>query len=220
MANIPPTVAPALTPTLSTIGDPDGTRTVASIVVLLAAIGLALLLLAVWIFRTTRPDPELLAPLEAMGERSWRRGDPVWQRRRLDELRPRGARPLAPSSAPPEIDESFDSGPSASGFDDLRSSGGPPSGQVAAPDAGASADAADASEEGSGASDTVSTADPTFDSTPAGVVGPTLDELPGDGFDEEAIAAAREQLERELAESSRRESVDEELDVFRRDPQT
>ena len=76
---------------IASIGDPDGTRTVISIVALLVAIGVALVLLAVWVYRTTRPDPELLAPLEVMGERSWRRGDPVWQRRRLDELRPPGA---------------------------------------------------------------------------------------------------------------------------------
>jgi hypothetical protein len=77
-------------------------------------------MLAVWLHRVTRPDPEVLAPLEVMGERTWRRGDPVWQRRRLDEVRPEGAEPLQPSVAPPELDESFDAGPTASGFDDLH----------------------------------------------------------------------------------------------------
>lgn len=105
---------------LATIGDPDGTRTVTSIVGLLVAIGLALTMIAVWLWRTTRPDPELLAPLEVMGERKWRRADPVAQHRTLDDVRPDGAEPLTPSSAPPDIDEAFDAGPTGSGFEDLH----------------------------------------------------------------------------------------------------
>lgn len=110
-------VAPAV---IAAVGDPTGERTVGAIVVLLVVLGIGLLMLAVWLFRVTRPDPEVLAPLELMGERAWRRGDPVWQRRRLDEVRPAGAEPLQPSVAPPEIDAAFDDGPSASGFDDLH----------------------------------------------------------------------------------------------------
>ena len=104
----------------ASIGDPDGTRTITAIVALLVVLGIGLTMLAVWLFKTTRPDPELLAPLDVMGERKWRRADPVWQRRRLDEVRPAEARPLTPSVAPPEFDEAFDRGPSASGFDDLH----------------------------------------------------------------------------------------------------
>ena len=81
---------------LGSVGDPDGTRAVTSIVALLAVLGIGLVMLAVWLFRVTRPDPEVLAPLEVMGERKWRRADPVWQRRRLDEVRPDGAEPLQP----------------------------------------------------------------------------------------------------------------------------
>ena len=102
------------------VGDPDGTRAVTSIVALLVVIGFVLLMTAVWLFRSTRPDPEVLAPLEIMGDRTWRRADPVWQRRRLDEVRPDGAEPLLPSVAPPDLDEAFDLGPTASGFDDLH----------------------------------------------------------------------------------------------------
>lgn len=105
---------------LATIGDPDGTRTVTSIIALLVALGLGLAMLAVWLRRTTRPDPELLAPLEVMGERKWRRADPVAQRRTLDEVRPSKAKPLEPSVAPPVVDEAFDAGPTAGGFDDLH----------------------------------------------------------------------------------------------------
>lgn len=110
---------------LATIGDPDGTRTVTSIIALLVALGLGLAMLAVWLYRTTRPDPELLAPLEVMGDRKWRRADPVAQRRTLDAVRPKQARPLEPSAAPPVLDESFDAGPSAAGFDDLHADADP-----------------------------------------------------------------------------------------------
>lgn len=177
---------------LLAIGDPDGTRTIVSIVALLVALGVGLLILALWIFRTTRPDPELLAPLEAMGDRSWRRGDPVWQRRRLDDLRPPGARPLAPSVAPPELDEAFDAGPAATGFDDLRR-----------PVEIAFAESAPEAPR---------------DSTPAGVAGPTLDGFPDDEFDEEALEAARAELDRELAQSHADGHPDpQQLDLFGRD---
>lgn len=187
-------------PTLSTIGDPDGARTVTSIVALLVAMGIALLLLAVWIFRSTRTDPELLAPLEVMGERSWRRKDPVWQRRRLDELRPPGAKPLDPSVAPPEIDEAFEAGPVASGFDDLHGHETAPedAGAVPEPDVAAHVDA-----------------EPPPDATPSGM-GLTWEDLSDDEFDPDALAAAREEIERELAES-RSPSVHEQLDLFHGD---
>lgn len=90
-----------------------------SIVVLLGVIGIALLMLAIWTIKATRPDRDLLAPLEVMGQRRWRRSDPVWQRRHLDEVRPAGAEPLSPAPATPEPDAAFDAGPLATGFDDL-----------------------------------------------------------------------------------------------------
>lgn len=93
---------------------------ITSIIALLVALGVGLLVLARWVHRRTRPDPELLAPLEVMGDRSWQRADSVWQRRRLDEVRPDGAEPLVRSTAPPKIDEAFERGPTAQGFDDLR----------------------------------------------------------------------------------------------------
>jgi hypothetical protein len=120
-----PTVRPlvvhaSLAGVLGSVGDPDGTRAVTSIAALLVVLGIGLVMLAVWLFRVTRPDPEMLAPLEVMGERKWRRADPVWQRRRLDEVRPDGAEPLQPSAAPPDLDEAFDLGPAGTGFDDLQ----------------------------------------------------------------------------------------------------
>jgi hypothetical protein len=79
-------------------------------------------MLAVWLVRNTRPDPDVLAPLERMGERKWRSADPVWQHRSLDEVRPREAKPLEPSSAPPATDAEFERGPQPIGFDDLVAS--------------------------------------------------------------------------------------------------
>lgn len=101
------------------IGASADTQAVLAIVALLVVIGIGLVMLAVWLFRVTRPDRELLAPLEVMGARTWRRGEPVWQRRRLDEVRPADAVPASPAIAPPAIDAAYDAGPSAPGFADL-----------------------------------------------------------------------------------------------------
>lgn len=91
-----------------------------SIVALLAAVGIGLAALAVAVFKSTRPDRELLAPLEVMGSRKWRRSDPVWQHRQLDDARPPGAQPLTTARALPEPLAEFDQVPGAPGFDDLR----------------------------------------------------------------------------------------------------
>ncbi len=183
--------AATIPPMLATIGDPEGTRTVTSLIALLVALGLALVMVAIWLFKTTRPDPELLAPLEAMGERNWRRLDPVGQRRRLDELRPEGAEPIAPSVAPPEFDSAFDAGPAAPGFDDLRDDGQP---DVHVPlPTGAPL-----------------TSLPQAD-TPQQLDRPGFDEFDVDGVDSEIIAAASAELEAELA-AQQPESVDASAD--------
>jgi hypothetical protein len=49
----------------------------------------------------------------------------VWQRRHLDEVRPGGADPLEPTSAPPATDADFERGPQPIGFDDLVASSVP-----------------------------------------------------------------------------------------------
>lgn len=107
---------------LVAVGDPGRDRTVYATILLLVALGFALIMLAVWLFRNTRPDPDVLAPLERMGERKWRGADPVWQHRNLDEVRPHEADPLEPSSAPPATDDDFERGPQPIGFDDLVAS--------------------------------------------------------------------------------------------------
>ena len=47
---------------IAAVGDPEGTRTITSIVALLAVLGIGLVMVAVWLFRSTRPDHDLLAP--------------------------------------------------------------------------------------------------------------------------------------------------------------
>lgn len=168
------------------VGDADSTRTVWAIVALLVVMGLALVMLAFWIRRTTRPDPEFLAPLELMDDRSWRRGDAVWQRRRLDEVRPEGASPLARPAAPPRLDESFDAGPAASGFDDLHD-------DVHGPDVERDEHADHDADDRSN--------DAVVDDgarTPTETARPPLDQLPEGDVDESALRRALEELDAEL----------------------
>ncbi len=149
-------------------------------------------MLAVWLFKTTRPDPELLAPLEVMGERRWRRGDAVWQRRRLDEIRPPEAMPLERSSAPPDLDASFDDGPSALGFDDLHGAGlddevepSPVARELRTPPTRSAE--GDDRQRASASSD-----------TPYETVRPPVDELPDGDVDPDVLATAMAELEAEL----------------------
>jgi hypothetical protein len=72
-------------------GDADNAR-----LIYLAAGGLALLgVLLAWAtwrwWRSTKPEPAVLGPLEMMGERKWRRADAHHRARLLDEARPPGA---------------------------------------------------------------------------------------------------------------------------------
>jgi hypothetical protein len=181
----------------SSVGDPAGTRTVMSIVLLLAVLGIALVMVAIWLFRLTRPDKELLAPLEVMGERKWRRADPVWQRRRLDELRPRDAQPLQPSAAPPDFDEAFfEQGPAAAGFDDLHDdahvNGDAPARVDEPVDAPAAVNVADAEAKPAKPAASLS----PVAQTPIGIERPM--DLPDSDIDPEVLAAAIAELDAEL----------------------
>jgi hypothetical protein len=196
----------------SSVGDPEGSRTVMSIVLLLAVLGIALVMLAIWLFRLTRPDSELLAPLEVMGERKWRRADPVWQRRRLDEVRPGDAQPLQPSAAPPDFDEAFfEQRPAAGGFDDLHEDAhtngdSPPQPDEPAEPVESVVDsdvpaAQSAKPDVNGAHDPAKTAQPAaavkpVSPTPTGIERPL--ELPDRDIDPELLAAAIAELDAEL----------------------
>ncbi len=93
-------------PSSAAVGDAGSSRLVYAMVIGLIVVGVALVVLAVWILRQTRPDLEVLAPLERMGDGDWKRRDPSTQRRMLDEVRPEGAQPLG--SPPPPIDADFE----------------------------------------------------------------------------------------------------------------
>jgi hypothetical protein len=98
-----------MAPVLLGAGDPGSTRLVYAMVVGLLVVGIAFVLLGIWLFRQTRYDPPVLAPLERMGDKKWRRqSDPATQRRVLDEVRPEGAEPLRQESSPPKLDAEFE----------------------------------------------------------------------------------------------------------------
>ena len=106
-------------PVLLGAGDPGSTRLVYAMVAGLVVIGVLFVLLGIWLFRQTRYDPPVLAPLERMGDKEWRRQrDPATQRRVLDEVRPTGAEPLRHEPSPPNLDAEFESGRSPRHLDE------------------------------------------------------------------------------------------------------
>ena len=104
---------------VESVGDDAATRTVVIVVGLLVVVGVCLAGLAVWLWRATRPEPQLLAPLELMDERRWRRLDPQDRRRSLDSVRPDGAAPLSPSTRRPALDSEFAAARPVTDFADL-----------------------------------------------------------------------------------------------------
>ena len=115
-----PVAVPSVGVAVIVASDPEASRLVYSMVIGLALIGVALILLAVWILRQTRSDLEVLAPLERMGDGDWKKRDPSTQRRMLDEVRPDGAQPLAREPMQPTIDAEFEqNGHPVASFADL-----------------------------------------------------------------------------------------------------
>ncbi len=74
-------------PAQTSINDTASTRRIQLMAGGLAVLGIGLIGVTVWFWRSTRPDPESLAPLEMMGRRRWRRLDTIEQRHRLDDVR-------------------------------------------------------------------------------------------------------------------------------------
>lgn len=70
------------------VGDAAGTRKLVAIVTLLGVLGIGLVVVGVWLFKITRPDPDALGPLEVMSERKWRSSDPLWQAHLVNSVRP------------------------------------------------------------------------------------------------------------------------------------
>ena len=77
-----------------TINDANSTRKVYLLAAGLAVLGLALIAITVWFWRSTRHDPELLAPLEVLGGRKFRKLEGNEQRQVLEESRPNDVKPL------------------------------------------------------------------------------------------------------------------------------
>ena len=73
------------------VGDTGSSAVVLVVAVALVAAGVALTGITVWFWRSTRPDPEALAPLVVMSSKRWRLGGPIERRQALDVARPGAA---------------------------------------------------------------------------------------------------------------------------------
>src|SRR5262245_11535188 len=73
--------------------------TVALLVAVLVLLGLGMIVLALWLVRSTRSDPQALGPLELMADRRWHKGDDDHRQANLETARPAGAWPPAPMVA-------------------------------------------------------------------------------------------------------------------------
>jgi len=108
------------------VNDDSSTRKVYLLAAGLAALGVALLIITVWFWRSTRADPALLAPLEVMGERKFRNLDDVAQQDLLNSVRPEDAQPMRWGVVEGEslnggvIDLEAAARVELKGFDDLR----------------------------------------------------------------------------------------------------
>jgi hypothetical protein len=66
------------------------------VVAALLVVAVLMVAMAVWLIRATRRDPPALAPLERMGDRSWRKAGAEARAASLAAARPPGAVPPAP----------------------------------------------------------------------------------------------------------------------------
>lgn len=82
--------------------------------------GLLLLLLTVKWWRSTRPEPPALGPLEVMGDRRWSASADSERRRLIEEFRPVGAEPSNRFVEPEPVDLSVLARDAPATFDDLR----------------------------------------------------------------------------------------------------
>jgi hypothetical protein len=82
--------------------------------------GLVLLLLTISWWRTTKPEPPSLGPLEVMGDRKWAAAPEHERRRMLEEFRPVGAEPMNVYVEPDPVDLTVLAREAPPSFDDLR----------------------------------------------------------------------------------------------------
>lgn len=86
----------------------------------LVVAGLSLLVLTIWWWRHTRPEPPALGPLEVMGDRKWATAADSERRRLIEEFRPVGAEPSNRIVDPQPVDLSVLARDAPRTFDDLR----------------------------------------------------------------------------------------------------
>lgn len=97
----------------SLVAAETATYVVYTLIALLAVLGVAMVLLTVWLVKTTRPEHESLSALAVMGTRQFRREGTMARERRLAPLhQPGGDGAMAdgegdrgPASDPPDDDE-------------------------------------------------------------------------------------------------------------------
>ena len=92
------------------ISDSGSTRTVYLLAAGLAVLGVGLLVITISFWKSSKPEPQLLAPLEVMEDKKFRGLGKMEQRRALDAVRPPDAQPINKSVvigtpiAHPELD--------------------------------------------------------------------------------------------------------------------
>jgi hypothetical protein len=108
------------------VNDANSTRKVYLLAAGLAVLGIALVAITVWFWRSTRHDPELLAPLEVIGGRRFRRLEGDAQQAVLDDARPVTATPMqwgvrrGEASGEPQIDLRASLRSAPAGYEDLH----------------------------------------------------------------------------------------------------
>jgi hypothetical protein len=90
----------------NSINDRSSSRTVNIIIGALAALGLLMLLMAIWLWRASRPVPPHLEGLDLITKRRWLRSDTNRREHLLDSIREvRGPAPVVPLAREPEAIE-------------------------------------------------------------------------------------------------------------------
>jgi hypothetical protein len=99
--------------TPQTLADASSRNVIVALVVVLVALGVSMLLVTIWLVRSTRPDRALLTRLEVMGTREWKESSTLVRQQRLDAVPVADAKDPTPGGgvARPELaDEEEDVG--------------------------------------------------------------------------------------------------------------
>jgi hypothetical protein len=90
------------------ISDPANERIVRFAVAGLVVLGVVVVAVTVWFWRSTKPEPVALAPLEAMSRRHFDRLSEEQQRARLEAVRDRGPGDAEATSGAPDTGDDTD----------------------------------------------------------------------------------------------------------------